>query len=127
MNAQQWNQVISDPDVTVIDTRNDYEVGMGSFHRAQNPETATFTEFPDYAKEQLDPSKHKKVAMFCTGGIRCEKAGPFMEQQGFQEVYQLEGGILKYFEDCGGQHYDGECFVFDQRVAVDAKLQELLR
>ena len=125
VSAQQWNQVISDPDVTVIDTRNDYEVGMGSFYRAQNPETATFTEFPDYAKEQLDPSKHKKVAMFCTGGIRCEKASSYLLSQGFEEVYHLKGGILKYLEEVPEEEslWEGECFVFDERVAIKHGLE----
>ena len=99
ISAQQWNQVISDPAVTVIDTRNDYEVGMGTFERAQNPKTATFNEFPNYAKNNLDPTNNRKVAMFCTGGIRCEKASSYLLSQGFKEVYHLQGGILKYLED----------------------------
>lgn len=120
VSAQQWNQIISDPEVTVIDTRNDYEVGMGTFERAQNPETANFNEFPDYAKNNLDPANNKKVAMFCTGGIRCEKASSYLLSQGFKEVYHLQGGILKYLEDVPEKEslWQGECFVFDERVAI---------
>ena len=94
---QDWNQIISDPDVTVIDTRNDYEVSMGSFQRAKNPKTESFREFPEYAQENLDPAKQKKVAMFCTGGIRCEKASSYLLSQGFEEVYHLEGWYLEIF------------------------------
>jgi UPF0176 protein len=118
--ASQWNEIISDPEVTVIDTRNDYEVGMGSFVRSQNPQTETFQQFPDYVKENLDPAKHKKVAMFCTGGIRCEKASSYLLSQGFEEVYHLKGGILKYLEEVPSEEslWQGECFVFDERVAI---------
>lgn len=122
---KDWNQVISDPDVVVIDTRNDYEVGMGSFHRAQNPKTASFNEFPNYAEEHLDPSQHKKIAMFCTGGIRCEKASSYLLAQGFESVYHLKGGILKYLEDVPEDEslWQGECFVFDERVAIKHGLE----
>lgn len=122
---KDWNQIISDPAVTVIDTRNDYEVGMGSFQRAQNPETRNFREFPDYAKENLDPSQQKKVAMFCTGGIRCEKASSYLLSQGFEEVYHLKGGILKYLEEVPEEEslWEGECFVFDERVAIKHRLK----
>lgn len=118
--ARQWNQIITDPEVTVIDTRNDYEVGMGTFERAQNPETTTFNEFPDYAKNNLDPAKNRKVAMFCTGGIRCEKASSYLLSQGFEAVYHLQGGILKYLEEVPEEEslWQGECFVFDERVAI---------
>ena len=120
VEPHRWNQVISDPEVTVIDTRNGYEVGMGTFVGAQDPETATFREFPTYAQENLDPAKHKKVAMFCTGGIRCEKASSYLISQGFEEVYHLKGGILKYLEDVPEEEslWQGECFVFDERVAI---------
>lgn len=120
VSAQQWNQIIADPEVTVIDTRNDYEVGMGTFERAQNPKTTTFNEFPDYAKNNLDPTKNKKVAMFCTGGIRCEKASSYLLSQGFEAVYHLQGGILKYLEEVPEEEslWQGECFVFDERVAI---------
>ena len=118
--AQEWNQLISDPEVIVIDTRNDYEVGMGTFERAEDPKTTTFNEFPDYAKNRLDPGKNKKIAMFCTGGIRCEKASSYLLSQGFESVYHLKGGILKYLEEVPEAEslWQGECFVFDERVAV---------
>ncbi len=111
--------------MTVIDTRNNYEVGMGTFSRAQNPETSTFNEFPDYAKENLDPGKNKKIAMFCTGGIRCEKASSYLLSQGFEEVYHLKGGILKYLEEVPEENslWKGECFVFDERVAITHGLE----
>jgi UPF0176 protein len=120
VSPEEWNALICDPDITVIDTRNDYEVSIGTFRGAQNPRTASFRQFPDYVRKHLDPSKHKKIAMFCTGGIRCEKASSFMLAQGFQEVYHLKGGILKYLEEVPEQEslWQGECFVFDQRVAV---------
>ncbi len=110
--------------VTLLDTRNDYEVKLGTFKGALIPHIATFREFPDAVRKLPEALKDQPVVMFCTGGIRCEKAGPFMEREGFQEIYQLDGGILKYFEECGGAHYDGECFVFDQRVGVDPGLRE---
>lgn len=120
VSPQQWNQLIADSEVTVIDTRNDYEVGMGSFERAQNPQTTTFNEFPDYAKNTLNPTQNKKIAMFCTGGIRCEKASSYLLSQGFEAVYHLKGGILKYLEEVPEAEslWQGECFVFDERVAV---------
>ncbi len=125
VTAQQWNDLIADPTVTVIDTRNDYEVGMGTFKRAQNPNTATFNEFPDYTKNNLDPAKHKKVAMFCTGGVRCEKASSYLLSQGFEAVYHLKGGILKYLEEIPEEQslWQGECFVFDERVAITHRLE----
>ncbi|MGI0485355.1 rhodanese-related sulfurtransferase [Pantanalinema rosaneae CENA516] len=120
VDPQNWNQIISDPEVVVIDTRNDYEVNIGSFKGAENPQTATFRQFPEYVQTHLDPTQHKKVAMFCTGGIRCEKASAYLLKQGFQEVYHLKGGILKYLETVPPEEslWQGECFVFDQRVAV---------
>lgn len=122
----QWNALISDPEVLVVDTRNRYEYAIGSFERAVDPETETFREFPDYVEKNLDPQKHKKVAMFCTGGIRCEKATAYMKEQGFDEVYHLEGGILKYLEEVPEQDslWRGECFVFDNRVAVNHSLEK---
>ena len=99
VKPKDWNQLISDPDVLLIDTRNDYEVHIGTFKNAVNPNTETFREFPQYVKDNLDPQKHKKVAMYCTGGIRCEKSTAFLKQQGFDEVFHLEGGILKYLEE----------------------------
>lgn len=121
----EWNALISDPDVVVVDTRNDYEVQIGSFENAINPKTDTFREFPQYVKDHLDPDKHKKVAMFCTGGIRCEKSTAYLKEQGFEEVYHLEGGILKYLEEVPEQEsmWRGECFVFDNRVTVDHQLR----
>lgn len=110
--------------ITLLDTRNDYEVKLGSFTGAVVPDIRTFREFPNAVRELPQEMKDETIVMFCTGGIRCEKAGPFMEMEGFKNIYQLDGGILKYFEECGGDHYDGECFVFDQRVGVDPALQE---
>jgi UPF0176 protein len=120
VEPKDWNAIISDPEVIVIDTRNQYEVEIGTFRGALNPKTESFRQFPDYVQQNFDPSRHKKVAMFCTGGIRCEKASAFMLSQGFQEVYHLKGGILKYLEDVPAEDslWQGECFVFDQRVAV---------
>lgn len=120
VSPQDWNALICDPDVVVIDTRNDYEARIGTFQGACNPQTPSFRQFPNYVRHHLDPTQHKKVAMFCTGGIRCEKASAFMLSQGFQEVYQLQGGILKYLEEVPAQEslWQGECFVFDQRIAV---------
>ncbi len=125
VSPKDWNQIISDPDVTVIDTRNNYEIGMGSFQRAKNPETESFREFPKYAQAHLDPAKQKKVAMFCTGGIRCEKASSYLLSQGFDQVYHLKGGILKYLEDVPEAEslWEGECFVFDERVAIKHGLE----
>ena len=111
-------------DVTLLDVRNDYEVKVGTFSNAVPIGVDHFREFPNASKQLPEEIRKKPVVMFCTGGIRCEKAGPLMEQEGFQEIYQLDGGILKYFADCGGEHYEGDCFVFDRRVAVDPGLQE---
>ncbi len=126
VTPEDWNALIADPEVVVVDTRNDYEYDIGTFRRAIDPKTTTFREFPEYVKQNLDPSKHKKVAMFCTGGIRCEKATAFMLEQGFEDVYHLQGGILKYLEHIPVEQslWDGECFVFDQRVAVGHGLVE---
>jgi UPF0176 protein len=125
VKPQDWNKLISDPEVVLIDTRNDYEYAIGSFKNAINPKTNTFREFPEYVKTHFDPKKHKKVAMFCTGGIRCEKASSFMMSEGFNEVYHLEGGILKYLEEVKPEEslWQGECFVFDQRVAIKHDLE----
>jgi len=124
VDAVQWNQLIEDPDVLVVDTRNAYEHGIGSFKNAVSPETETFREFPEFVKNKLDPEKHQKIAMFCTGGIRCEKASNYLLKEGFAEVYHLDGGILRYLETVNEQAslWRGECFVFDDRVAVDANL-----
>lgn len=125
VKPEDWNSLISDPDVTVIDTRNEYEVQIGTFRGAINPHTETFREFPGYAQTALDPEKHKKVAMFCTGGIRCEKSTAYLKALGFDEVYHLEGGILKYLEEVPEEAslWEGECFVFDNRVTVDHSLE----
>ncbi|MBU3071470.1 rhodanese-related sulfurtransferase [Aestuariicella sp. G3-2] len=122
---KDWNELISDPEVVVVDTRNDYEYELGSFKGAINPNTKSFREFPQYVAENMDPAKHKKVAMFCTGGIRCEKSTAYMKEQGFEEVYHLHGGILQYLEDVPSEEslWDGECYVFDNRVSVDHDLQ----
>ncbi|VAW67058.1 Rhodanese domain protein UPF0176 [hydrothermal vent metagenome] len=126
VKAEDWNALISDPDVTLIDTRNAYETAIGSFKNAIDPATTTFREFPDYVKQNLDPKKHKKVAMFCTGGIRCEKSTAYLKEQGFEEVYHLQGGILKYLEIVAEKNslWEGECFVFDNRVSVDHSLEK---
>ncbi|MBR7887901.1 rhodanese-related sulfurtransferase [Marinomonas sp. A79] len=126
VKPSDWNALISDPDVMLVDTRNDYEVQIGTFKNAVNPKTDTFRQFPGYVKENMDPAKQKKVAMFCTGGIRCEKSTAYMLEQGFEEVYHLEGGILKYLEDVPKEDtmWEGECFVFDNRVSVNHDLQK---
>lgn len=110
--------------ITLLDTRNDYEIRMGSFQNALPAHIDHFREFPDAVRKLPESLKNRPIVMFCTGGIRCEKAGPFMEKEGFTNVHQLEGGILKYFEECGGAHFHGECFVFDRRVGVDPALRE---
>lgn len=126
VKPEDWNKLISDPEVLLVDTRNDYEVQVGTFKNALNPVTDTFREFPDYVKQKLDPNKHTKVAMFCTGGIRCEKSTAYLKEQGFDEVYHLEGGILKYLEDVPEEEslWEGECFVFDERVTVNHQLEK---
>lgn len=126
VKPKQWNQLISEPDVLLVDTRNDYEVQVGTFKNAVNPKTDSFREFPEYVKTHLDPNKHKKVAMFCTGGIRCEKSTAYLKEQGFEEVYHLEGGILKYLEEVPAEQsmWEGECFVFDDRVTVNHQLEK---
>jgi UPF0176 protein len=125
VEPKDWNALIADPEVLVVDTRNQYEVEIGTFANAKNPATDTFREFPDYVKQNLDSSRHKKVAMFCTGGIRCEKSTAYLKEQGFDEVYHLKGGILKYLEEVPEQasFWHGECFVFDDRVTVNHRLE----
>ncbi len=126
VKPEDWNELIDDPEVLLIDTRNDYEVKIGSFKGAVNPETETFREFTHYVENQLDPAKHKKVAMYCTGGIRCEKSTAYLKEQGFEDVYHLQGGILKYLEEVPEEQstWQGECFVFDNRVAVNHQLEK---
>ena len=111
-------------ELILLDTRNDYEIQLGTFRGAKDLNIKHFRQFPILAKTLPEEWKNKPIVTFCTGGIRCEKAGPFMEKIGFQQVYQIDGGILKYFEDCGGDHYDGDCFVFDHRVGLDPSLHE---
>ncbi len=126
VDPENWNDLISDPDVVLIDTRNDYEVEIGTFKGALNPDTQTFREFPDWVEKNRGKLKKPKVAMFCTGGIRCEKASSYMKQNGFEDVYHLKGGILKYLETQAEESslWEGDCFVFDQRVAVKHGLAE---
>ena len=126
VEPQDWNALIEDPEVLLIDTRNDYEVAIGTFKGAVDPQTRSFREFPEYIKAHYDPAKHKKVAMFCTGGIRCEKASSYMLGEGFEEVFHLKGGILKYLEEVpeAESRWRGECFVFDERVSVTHGLRE---
>jgi UPF0176 protein len=126
VDAKEWNDLITDPDVVLIDTRNYYEYAIGTFKNAINPNTNTFREFPQYVSTQLNPNTHKKVAMFCTGGIRCEKSTAYLKQQGFSDVFHLKGGILKYLEEVpeSDSLWEGECFVFDNRVAVNHRLEK---
>ncbi|MBE7382233.1 MAG: rhodanese-related sulfurtransferase [Leptolyngbya sp. SIO1E4] len=120
VSPREWNHLISDPEVVLVDARNEYEVNIGTFKGAINPHTQAFRQLPDYVKTHLNPQEHKKVAMFCTGGIRCEKATSYLLQRGFEEVYHLQGGILKYLEEIPETEslWEGECFIFDERVTV---------
>ncbi|MBX9848663.1 MAG: rhodanese-related sulfurtransferase [Rhodocyclaceae bacterium] len=123
VKPQEWNMLIADPEVIVVDTRNDYEVSIGTFERAINPRTNSFTELPGWVEQEVAAGrlrKDAKIAMFCTGGIRCEKSTAYMRTQGFENVYHLEGGILKYLETMPEEEsrWQGECFVFDERVSV---------
>ncbi len=126
IKPQDWNELINNPDVLLIDTRNQYEIAVGSFTNATNPKTTNFRELPEYVDEHLDPTKHKKIAMYCTGGIRCEKSTAYLKKQGFEEVYHLQGGILKYLEEIPQSEslWEGECFVFDERVTVNHQLEK---
>lgn len=124
---QDWNALITEPDVVVIDTRNTYETQIGTFRGALDPQIESFHEFPEYVRTRLDPVRTPRVALFCTGGIRCEKATAFMLDAGFKEVYHLQGGILKYLEQVPREQglWEGTCFVFDERVALDYGLDEM--
>jgi UPF0176 protein len=124
VDPEDWNALISRQDVRLIDTRNDYEYHLGTFEGAEDPGTRSFREFPDWVQQNLDPERDRHVAMFCTGGIRCEKATAYLKQQGFEHVYHLQGGILNYLERVGedGSLWHGDCFVFDNRVTVDHQL-----
>ena len=131
VDVADWNDLIADPEVLLLDTRNAFEVAIGTFAGAVDPNIAAFGEFKDFVADKLDPARHKKIAMFCTGGIRCEKASSYLLTRGFGEVYHLKGGILKYLEEVPAQdsRWEGECFVFDQRIAlghglVESKLTE---
>jgi UPF0176 protein len=127
VEPSDWNSMIADDAVTILDVRNDFEVQVGSFQGAINPETTSFSDFSEYVDHNLDPEKNKKIAMFCTGGIRCEKASSYMLSKGFEEVYHLKGGILKYLEQVPQEEskWHGDCFVFDRRIAVKHDLTEL--
>jgi UPF0176 protein len=126
VDAKDWNALLADPEVLLLDTRNQYEVEIGTFENAINPKTDSFREFPEYVRNNLDPKVHKKVAMFCTGGIRCEKSTAYLKQHGFEDVFHLKGGILKYLEEQPetDTKWQGECFVFDNRVTVNHKLEK---
>ncbi|MDH5518747.1 MAG: rhodanese-related sulfurtransferase [Gammaproteobacteria bacterium] len=126
VDAKDWNALISDPQVTLIDTRNEYEINIGTFKNAIDPKTQSFRQFPDYIKNNHDPKSVTKVAMFCTGGIRCEKSTAYLKQLGYDEVYHLQGGILKYLQEVPEQEsmWQGECYVFDNRVSVNHKLEK---
>lgn len=126
VEPQDWNTLISDPDVLVVDTRNEYETAIGTFRGAVDPKTSSFRDLPQWVDENLEPSKQRKVAMFCTGGIRCEKSTALLKSKGFDEAYHLRGGILKYLETVPEKEslWQGECFVFDQRVSVKHGLEE---
>ena len=126
VGADRWNALLDDPEVVVVDTRNSYEVDIGGFPGALDPRTTSFREFPQFVREHLDPQAQPNVALFCTGGVRCEKASAFLLGEGFSSVYQLDGGILNYMETVSAQanRWQGECFVFDQRVSVDQNLTE---
>lgn len=121
-----WNRLLEDPETLVLDTRNDYEVAVGRFKGAVDPAASSFSELAEFARKNLDPATHRRVAMYCTGGIRCEKFAPYLKQMGFAEVYQLKGGILKYLEVTPPEQslWEGECFVFDERVSVDETLRK---
>ena len=125
VDAAKWNELLADPDVLVIDTRNDYEVAIGKFEGALNPNTKNFREFPEYVEKMQSDNKDKKIAMYCTGGIRCEKASAYMLENGFKKVYHLQGGILQYIKDTdvNKSKWRGNCFVFDERVALNQNLE----
>ena len=126
VDASEWNALISAPDTLLLDTRNAFEVAMGTFEGAVDPEIKSFGQFKEFAAERLDPTRHKRIAMFCTGGIRCEKASAHLLARGFAEVYHLKGGILRYLEEVpeAQSRWRGECFVFDERVALGHGLRE---
>ena len=122
----EWNKIISDENTIILDTRNDYEVEVGTFRGSINPKIEKFSDLPKYVSENFDPEADVKIAMFCTGGIRCEKFAPFLKEMGFKKIFQLEGGILKYLEETPENEslWEGECFVFDDRITVDHSLKQ---
>lgn len=126
VSPEKWNEIIADPDTIILDTRNDYEFRNGTFRGAINPRTEKFSELPEFVDKHLASDKQRNIAMFCTGGIRCEKFAPYMRQLGYQNIFQLEGGILKYIEvvDPDESLWEGECFVFDDRRTVDVNLEK---
>ena len=126
VSPQDWDALTAQPDVLLLDTRNAFEVAHGTFAGAVDPQIDKFSDFAAYVRENLNPTQHKRVAMFCTGGIRCEKASAFMRAEGFAEVYHLQGGILKYLEEIppAQSRWEGGCFVFDERVALGHGLEE---
>lgn len=127
LDPEKWHELIQDPEVILIDTRNDYEYGLGTFKNAINPNTENFRDFPEYVEKQLHDKKDKKIAMFCTGGIRCEKSTAYLKELGFENVYHLQDGILNYLEKIPTNKslWEGACFVFDNRVAVNQKLERV--
>lgn len=127
LSPEEWHELIQDPEVVLIDTRNDYEYELGTFKNAINPDIDNFRQFPEYVAQHLADKKDKKIAMFCTGGIRCEKTTAYMRAQGFEEVYQLHDGILNYMESIPANEslWEGQCFVFDDRIAVDKELNRV--
>ena len=127
LNPEEWNELIQDPEVIIIDTRNDYEFDLGTFKNAINPNTDNFRNFPEYVQAELIERKDKKIAMFCTGGIRCEKSTAYLKDLGFPNVYHLHDGILNYIEKMPVEEslWEGQCFVFDNRVAVDENLERV--
>lgn len=127
LTPEEWHEFIQDPEVLIIDTRNDYEYELGTFKNAINPETDNFRDFPQYVQQQLSDKKDKKIAMCCTGGIRCEKSTAYLREQGFTEVYHLQDGILNYMQSIPAEQslWEGDCFVFDNRVALNQKLERV--
>ena len=127
LTPEEWNALISDPETVLVDTRNDYEFNAGTFKNAINPDTENFRDFPAYVQAELADKKNKKIAMFCTGGIRCEKSTAYLRGLGFQEVYHLQDGIIEYLEQMPKEQslWEGNCFVFDDRVGIDADLKRV--
>lgn len=127
LSPEEWHELIKNPEVIIIDTRNDYEFDLGTFKNAVNPNTENFRDFPEYVQQQLQAKKDQKIAMFCTGGIRCEKSTAYLKAQGFDNVYHLKDGILNYIETVPEAQslWEGDCFVFDDRIAVNSKLERV--